>query len=146
MKRDAKSAGKNFCWPKITKWQKAMGGRSEEIEMGGHMENKNKIKRDILSAWETERLSGRVGEGEGQVLAALAAVAIETCTIFANFRATPRWAWPATMTTTTKTEAATGKWVTRVTSGSQLYSQWSEISRLPSPSPLPCIPSKSRHA
>lgn len=30
MNGDAKSAGKNFCWPKITKWQKATRQRREE--------------------------------------------------------------------------------------------------------------------
>lgn len=52
MNGDAKSAGKNFCWPKITKWQKATRRRREEKNKNErrHMENKNKIKRDILSA------------------------------------------------------------------------------------------------
>lgn len=30
MNGDAKSAGKNFCWPKITKWQKATTRREEK--------------------------------------------------------------------------------------------------------------------
>lgn len=62
------------------------------------------------------------GKGDMELGRCWAQLAIETCTISANFRATPRWA-------TTTTATARGKWVTRVTSGSQLYSQWNEISR-----------------
>lgn len=70
----------------------------------------------------TEADGVREEERERELGRCWAQLAIETCTIFANFRATPRWA-------TTTATAATGKWVTRVTSGSQLYSQWNEISR-----------------
>lgn len=35
MKGDAKSAGKNFCWPKITKWQEATRRRGKETKKWG---------------------------------------------------------------------------------------------------------------